>query len=133
MPSLDFEEEKEKAKSSEPSSTDELNVFSFLAIVDDLFPGYDFHSYKADGFVSEILSYGDITPSQFKSIIDNNFARVEKYKESIGETPTRKHAFNPYTELRHVLFQSDQEKYQRALYDYQRNKYLTWAEENPEE
>ena len=125
--------EKEKAKSSEPSNTDKLNVFSFLAIVDDLFPDYDFHSYKADGFVSEILSYGEITPNEFKKIIENNFQYVEKYKEAIGETPTRKHAFNPYTELRHVLFQSDQEKYQRALYDYQRSKYLAWAAENPAE
>ena len=126
-------EEKEKVKSSEPSDVDTLNVFSFLAIVDDLFPDYDFHSYKVDGFVSEILSYGDITPSQFKSIIDDNFPYIEKYKNSIGETPTRKHAFNPYTEIRHVLFQSDIKKYQRALYDYQRNKYSTWVNENPSE
>jgi len=125
------EEEKEKAKTATPSENEVLNVFSFLAIADDLFQGYEFHPYKVDGFVSEILNYGDITPSQFKSIIDANFPYVERYKSSIGETPTRKHAFNPYTELRHVLYQSDPAKYQRALYDSQRNKFSEWVEVNP--
>jgi ppGpp synthetase/RelA/SpoT-type nucleotidyltranferase len=127
------EEEKEKAKTATPSENEVLNVFSFLAIADDLFEGYEFHSYKVDGFVAEILSYGDITPSEFKSIIDSNFEYIEKYKESIGETPTRKHAFNPYTEIRHVLFQSDASRYQRALYDSQRSKFVEWAEANPVE
>ena len=126
------EDEKQKAKTATPSENEALNVFSFLAIVDELFDGYDFHSYKVDGFVSEILSYGDVTPSAFKSIIDNNFAYIEKYKNSIDETPTRKHAFNPYTELRHVLYQSDKTKYERALYDSQRKKFSEWSEENPQ-
>ncbi len=126
-------EEKEKAKIATPSADEVLNVFSFLAIAGDLFEGYEFHSYKVDGFVSEILSYGFITPSEFKSIIDSNFSHVEKYKESIGETPTRKHAFNPYTELRHVLYQSDTNKYQRVLYNSQRNKFSEWFKDNPVE
>ena len=126
------EEEKEKVKTETPSESEELNVFSFLAIADDLFPGYEFHSYKVDGFVSEILSYGDITPSQFKKMIDENFAYIELYKNSIEETPTRKHAFNPYTELRHVMYQTDNEKYQRALYDSQRKKFTEWIESNPQ-
>lgn len=123
--------EEEKAKSATPSSVEILNVFSFLAVVDDLFPEYDFHSYKADGFVSEMLSYGDITPSEFKQIMDNNFPYIERYKKYLGETPTRKYALNPYTELRHVLFHSDNQKYQRVLYDYQRNKFLEWSAQNP--
>jgi len=90
---------------------------SFLAIADDLFPGYDSHAYKVDGFVSEILSYGDITRSQFKHMIDENFTYVEEYKKSIDEIPRRKHAFTPYTELMHVLYQTQNDKYHRALYN----------------
>ncbi|SFD72472.1 hypothetical protein [Pseudoalteromonas denitrificans] len=125
-----LEENKEKVKTATPSESEVLNVFSFLAIADDLFDGYEFHSYKVDGFVAEILSYGDITPKEFKSMIDENFEYIEKYKKSMGETTTRKHVFNPYTEIRHVLYQSNTSRYQRALYDSQRNTFEKWTEAN---
>jgi putative GTP pyrophosphokinase len=118
--------EEEKEKSAVPSETETLNVFSFLAIIDDLFPEYDFIPFKVDGFVSEITSYGDMSPSQFKAIIDEYFVGVEEYKDSIEATKSRPHAFNPYTEIRHVLYKSDTEKYQRILYNLQRTKFDQW-------
>ncbi|MEH6625561.1 MAG: hypothetical protein V7739_03885 [Motiliproteus sp.] len=124
--------EEEKEKSSDPSDKENLNVFSFLAIVDDLFPGYEFYSYKVDGFVMEVISYGKLTPSEFKNIVSSSFEYVEKYKNSIEATATRQHAFNPYTEIRHILYRTNVEKYQRILYNLQRTRFDKWISENPE-
>jgi putative GTP pyrophosphokinase len=62
-------EQEEKKKSQTPSETEVLNAFSFLSIVQERFPQYMFQPQKVDGFVSEILKYGNLTPSTFKQEI----------------------------------------------------------------
>ncbi|WP_051023585.1 hypothetical protein [Synechococcus sp. PCC 7502] len=123
-------EEEEKQKSLNPSETDKLNAFSFLSIVQEKFPHYNFQPYKVDGFVTEVLTFEEnLTPSKFKQeIIEKGFDLVDKYKAYISDGI--RHPFNPYTEIRHLCYLSDKSKYQRILYNDQRSTFDNWLHEN---
>lgn len=109
-----------------PSNTEPLNVFSFLAIVEEKFHGYRFLSYKVDGFVSEILSYGVITQQEFKKIIDDEFKSSAAYKAYLGKDAEIVHAINPYTQIRHMLYRYNAQKYDRILHNKQRREFEQW-------
>ena len=113
-----------------PSQTDTLDAFSFLAISEDKFPGYSFKPHKVDGFVSEIVSYKHISPSEFKNIIDTEFEIVDQYKTYLGESDDNPHAIKPlYLKYAIFLFKADNEAYERALYNNQRTRFNTWLSE----
>lgn len=120
-------EQEEKKKSQTPSETEVLNAFSFLSIVQERFPQYMFQPQKVDGFVSEILKYGNLTPSTFKQeIIASGFETVNQFKDHIGQNEKIEHGLNPYTMIRHLFYLSDKTKYQRILYNDQRNSFDKW-------
>lgn len=121
-----------KKQTNSPSTTDLLDAFSFLAIVEQKFPDYRFIPYKVDGFVSEILSFGELTPKDFKKVVDREFDTVENYKKHLGRDRYSPHAINPYTELRYMLYNTDPNKFHRILYDKQRDKFNEWKSENTE-
>lgn len=122
------EQSKENAKQaiSAPSTTEPLDVFSFLAIVENNFPDYNFLSYKADGFVSEILLYKEITPQKLKQLIEDNIVMIREYKTYLEKDTVAPHTMNPYTQIRHLLYKADKLVYGKILYNAQQMKFSEW-------
>ena len=123
---------REKEKSKRPSKDEELNAFSFLAIAEKYFQEYHFTPRKVDDFVEELIAYGPITPEQFDKIISTELRIVEKYKQYLGVKEGELHAINPYTEMRHILYKSDNKKYQKILYKKQREQFEKWLSKHPD-
>lgn len=118
--SLRLEEDAEALPQSKAKNVP-LDVFAFLAIVGKEFPGYDFVTTFADGFVEELLKCkGDMTAAEFSKAFKTSRKRVEKYKD---QSP---HKMNPYTMIRHALYLSDKNAFQRLLFDLQRNSLEIW-------
>lgn len=111
-----------------PSTTEPLDAFSFLAIVEEKFPGYRFQPHKVDGFVSEIIAYENISPKEFKQLVNAEFETVDAYKAYLGQADDNPHAINPYTQVRHILFKADPHKYERILYNDQRERFERWLQ-----
>jgi len=114
----------------DPSRTERLDAFSFLAIVEEKFPGYRFQPHKVDGFVDETVAYEGITPGKFKEVVESEFQKVEEYKAYLGQEDGSSHAINPYTEIRHILYKSDTNVYHRILYNDQRARFDQWLSQN---
>jgi putative GTP pyrophosphokinase len=100
-----------------------IDVFQFLAIAREHFPGYAFMPHFGDGFVQEILQrHPGFSGADFNIALKSLKARIERYR---SQSP---YAMNPYTMIRHVLFLSDQEKFELLLFDRQRGNLLTWIQ-----
>lgn len=122
--------EKEKLKRDQPSEKEQLNAFSFLAIAEEKFPEYRFQPHKVDGFVLELVDYGPLSPRRFKAIVDKGYQIVDDYKQYLGQNDTQRHALNPYMVIRHLLYKDDNAKYQRILYNDQRDRFDAWLNKN---
>lgn len=114
------------------STTEKLDAFTFLAIVEDKFVDFKFQPYKIDGFVAEIVEYsnGTLKIKDFKEIFEKEFDEVEQYKEYLGKEENDPHVINPFTEIRHILYKSDKEKYKNILYKNQRDRFDSWLDGN---
>lgn len=119
--------EEEKTLIDTPSD-EPLNAFSFLAIAEKNFEDYDFHSYKVDGFVAELNTYDDITPETLSTAFEEHCAKVKEYDKYLCERDNETHVLNPYTIIRHVLYLSDKNKYERILFNRQRESFEKWLE-----
>jgi putative GTP pyrophosphokinase len=98
-----------------------INAFQFLAIAKEHFPGYTFLPDHVDGFVQEILQQDPgYTGADFNVAVRNIKNRVDRYRNA-SPFP-----MNPYTIFRHILFLSDQVKFERILFDRQRENFLAW-------
>ena len=98
-----------------------LNAFQFLAIAREHFPDYAFMAEFVDGFVQEILQRDpEFTRADLSASIKAINARVQRYKT---QSP---YPMNPYTVVRHILFLSDQQKFELMLFDRQRGNFVTW-------
>lgn len=122
--------EKEKLKRDQLSEDEQLNAFSFLAIAEERFPDYRFQPHKVDGFVLELVDYGDLSPSRFKAIVDAGIDKVNDYKRYLGQNDSQRHALNPYMMIRHLLYKEDKTKYERILYNDQRARFDAWLNKN---
>ncbi len=120
--------EKEKRNRDRLSEKEQLNAFSFLAIAEERFPEYRFQPHKVDGFVLELVDYGSLSPSRFKAIVDAGYEIVDDYKQYLGQNATQRHALNPYMMIRHLLYWEDKVRYERILYNDQRDGFDTWLE-----
>lgn len=120
------EEEKTSDLNSEVDNP--LNAFSFLAVAENKFTDYQFHSYKVDGFVAELNSYDDLTPAKFASVFEDNYDMIKKYDEYLSQKASASHVLNPYTMIRHVLYVSDKEKYKKILFQKQRDSFDKWLD-----
>lgn len=117
-------------KSQYLSQDEQLNVFSFLAVLDEHFPEYRFPPNKVDGFVEELIAYGSISPKQLNEIIQKEFDKVESFKEFLAHKEGKKHLINPDTEIRHIMYKFDKDKYRNILYKNQREQFENWLAEN---
>jgi hypothetical protein len=113
------------------SITEELDAFTFLAIVEDKFSEFNFQPHKIDGFVAEIVEYsnGTLKIKDFKEIFEKEFNDVEQYKEYLEQEENDPHVINPFTEIRHILYKNDKEKYKKILYKNQRDRFDHWLQE----
>ncbi len=119
---LDFED---KVK-TETNPNEPLNVLSFLSIVSTYFPTYQFMSYKADGFVHELLYLNnELSKSELSKSLNENLEMVFRYnREIITASPAN--YLNPYTMIRHCLYMSDKEKYEKLLFLVQAKSFNEW-------
>ena len=113
------------------SITEELDAFTFLAIVEDKFSEFNFQPHKIDGFVAEIVEYsnGTLKIKDFKEIFEKEFNDVEQYKEYLEQEENDPHVINPFTEIRHILYKNDKEKYKKILSKNQRDRFDHWLQE----
>ncbi|MEO5641742.1 MAG: (p)ppGpp synthetase [Bacteroidia bacterium] len=118
----DFEEKaKTESKPNEP-----INVLTFLTTASQSFPTYQFLSYKADGFVHELINLkSDLTQKELSESLKNNLDKVKSYN---GEIVTKSPAnyLNPYTMIRHCLYLSDKGKFSSVLFRVQAETFDEW-------
>lgn len=129
-----FESAKLNSSSKNVPNDAKLDVFSFIAITSHHFKNYEFEDYKVDSFVEEILSFDStLTVEKLNSTLIANIGCVKKYDEFLSEYNDdlfRKHSLNPYTQIRHILYMSNQSAYNNILYSRQRARFDEWLQEN---
>lgn len=107
-----------------PRSFASLNAFNFLRIAQHFFPGFEFESHKVDGFTQEIISLKpDLSRGKLNFHLRENITIVKLYKrdlEKVGET------MNPYTIIRHCLYNDDRETFKSMLTDVARERFDAW-------
>ena len=122
------ENKAEKVKSDSASTSTPIDVFEFLAVAEPSFDGYQFQGFKADGFVQEINRWAPtMDASEFKKVTDDNLDIVREYTEY--QRDTNGNELNPFTQIRHMLYLHDKEKFKLMLYDNQRNNFESWLSE----
>jgi putative GTP pyrophosphokinase len=110
-----------EVSNSEPHKKVPLDVFQFLAIARKHYPGYTFAPDFVDGFVDEILEREpSFTGADLNSAMVSIKDRVDRYR---AQSPFQ---LNPYTKIRHILFLSDQRKFELMLFDRQRSNLIAW-------
>ena len=105
-----------------------LTPFTFMPIAQKTFPSYRFESYKVDGFVHELTETNQaITTVDIEIAIKNHQEEIESYCQYQMDKYINR--LNPYTTLRHCLYLYDKDKYQKLLFDSQRNNFDKWKQE----
>lgn len=111
-------------------SSDELNSFSFLSVMKDRHKSYTFDAIRIDGFVDEIKQMkNDMKISELRSAIESYSEVVREYRDYKW---SQKVGFNPFTEIRHILYLQSATIFDRMLYPHQRNKFLDWLDDRPD-
>lgn len=123
-------EETIKLTQAKDTSSEILDVFAFLTISKHYFPDYDFHPYKIDGFIEELNGYNNLTQKELSNIVKKHIRTVQKYDEHLCQERCVNHVLNPYTMIRHILFLCDKKKYERILFNSQREKFNMWIKTN---
>lgn len=116
-------EHQSKSNETAPSEKDSgpLDAFQFLAIGTKHFRGYTFSAENVDGFVQEILARDSkFSGKDMDSAISDGIDRVKTYCDELNIT------MNPYTIIRHILFQLDRERFNFMLFDRQRSSFAGW-------
>ena len=126
---IDTTKYEQEAKATINKPNQKINIFSFLEVVIPAFPTYQFITYKADGFVHEILELNSrFTKEEFQKSLNDHLEIVKKFNSDIVfQTPS--HYLNPYTMIRHCLYMYDKEKFKDILFEIQRDNFEEWHEE----
>jgi len=104
-----------------------LNVFQFREIASAYFPHYTFWPEKTDGFVQELLKWKpSLTAKEFDRLLRQHLPVIERYADYSREQ--RSFYLNPFTQMRHALFLSDQSVFHWMLYDVQRHSFREWLQ-----
>lgn len=118
----------ERLSSTDASQSKPIDVFEFLAVVQPHFPDYQFHGFKADGFVQEINRWSpDLDANVFQEILREKLPIVEKY--ATFQEVENGNELNPFTRMRHALYLHDKNEFKLVLYDIQRSNFDKWIEE----
>lgn len=99
----------------------------FLGYVRARFKDYPFLADKASSFVESILTYdSNYTQKNFKAAMVKNFRLVNQYMNNTGIK------MNPYTILRHTLYNSDNITFKDILRYEQKLSFDEWLRHNSE-
>lgn len=102
--------------------SDVLDVFLFIPLVQDFFPLYQFIEYKADGFVGELLYMKpNLTAAELYLVISNRIETIKRYASNRSQ-------MNPYTMLRHILYEWNKDLFKDLLYESQRQAFDKWLD-----
>ncbi|WP_329604653.1 GTP pyrophosphokinase [Undibacterium luofuense] len=128
---LDNEKSENQDKSeSEKNNQSVLNAFSFLRIAKHFFNDFEFEAHKVDGFAQEIIGLEpEISRGRFNAYIRDNISKVKRYQEYF-ENSNPNDRLNPYTLIRHCLFNSDKRKFDSILTNAAKENFLNWLNEN---
>lgn len=108
-----------------PSAASQFDVFTFLSVVADEFPGHQFQGFKADGFAQEIIRWkSNITSDEFRSALTENKEKVNAY--IAYQAAEHGNVLNPFTQIRHMLYLHDKSAFQLVLYENQRENFDKW-------
>jgi putative GTP pyrophosphokinase len=105
-----------------------LNAFTAMAVLNAVFPKYNFIAGHVDGFVNEILRIKpEMTDRAFALVFETHDDTVDGFAEFVEGNMRRN--FNPFTHARHVLYLSDRQSFRRILFDLQRTVFEKWLSE----
>ncbi|MGX1168123.1 putative GTP pyrophosphokinase [Bradyrhizobium sp. USDA 372] len=105
-----------------------LDAFSFLAMMKKFHPKYRFDPEAVDGFVDEIKNMNQgFSLASLKEAISKYRNRVWNFKQDQRKKDIN---INPFTEIRHVLYAFDKEKFEDMLYPQQREAFINWLASN---
>jgi len=127
---LDTDRYEDSIKQQSKNSSGTINIVGFMSIIEEVFPTYQFIPYKVDSFLHEILKINsEITETQMKSAIIDHIDIIRSYNTHLVSTSIHNN-MNPYTMVRHCLFNTDKERYSEMLYDTQKGNFKQWLEDN---
>lgn len=119
------EDKAEKVRSDMAAPSTPLDVFEFLAVSESYFPGFQFQGFKADGFVQEINRWKQtMDASEYKQAMQAAMPIIQDYVTFQEEKNGNE--LNPFTQIRHVLYMHDRDRFQLVLYDHQRKNFESW-------
>jgi ppGpp synthetase/RelA/SpoT-type nucleotidyltranferase len=105
----------------------QLDAFSFLRIANHFFSDFEFEPHKVDGFTQEIVSMmPGISRGKFNFFMRSTISDVKVYQT---EVETRGEEMNPYTLMRHCLYKSDSDTFEKILTDEARSTFQEWIEQ----
>lgn len=109
---------------SEAASTP-LDAFSFLAVAQPRFDGFNFDPSYVDAFVDSIIEIDpEFTKEEFQKAMDTCFAKVGNFVSYLNAE--QKGSPGPYTIIRHILYLFDPVRFQSALWNKQRGNFEEW-------
>jgi ppGpp synthetase/RelA/SpoT-type nucleotidyltranferase len=103
---------------------DPLDAFSFLSVMQSMYPEYTFDPVKIDGFVDEILSMKrDLTLQEIRNAVQLYGQQIEEYREAVYQAGF---SLNPFTAIRHLLYRYSPQLFDDILYPRQRDRFIDW-------
>ncbi len=103
-----------------------INAFNFLRVTGHFFRDFEFHDYKVDNFVQDILSLDHrFKRSELHQSLVNNLKTVKEYR-NLFITANPDSTFSPYTIVRHCLYLHDRNTFERILSQGPRERFNRW-------
>ena len=131
---LDSQELQKEAEDRTPEQIAEekqpgpLNAFTAMAVLNAVWPKYNFSASHVDGFVTEILGMKpEVTDRAFALALETFDNELDGFAKFVDENMRRN--FNPFTYTRHALYLSDRHAFRRILFDLQRTTFEHWLSE----
>lgn len=120
------EDARETAGQPETASTKSVNAFSFLRVAGHFFRDFEFEDFKVDDFVQDILKLDNgFQKSDLHKCLNEKLKIIREYRDHfMSENPGK--TFSPYTSIRHCLFLSDPEVFERILSKGARERFSAW-------
>jgi ppGpp synthetase/RelA/SpoT-type nucleotidyltranferase len=104
-----------------------LDSFSFLAMIKTIHPKYNFEPDAIDSFVDQIKSMKSDIDLDYINQADSTFRIiVQDYKHAMMNIIN----INPYTEMRFILYLSDQNTFSKILFSKQARGLDAWLSQN---
>jgi ppGpp synthetase/RelA/SpoT-type nucleotidyltranferase len=105
----------ETQENTQNKTKDELNIFSFLAVLNKVFDEDVYQSIPIESLLDEILDINStITSDQLLTILNDNMTNIDNYIKS----NTKFQNTSLLTKARQAIYLSDTKKYEKLLYPH---------------